>query len=280
MISFGTIPTIAIPFAARTVNLDTAFGLSSDTHNEFATGFTTEKGTPNPQKPITRHDLNQLGFICTIGSFLTQSGYQPDFSHMPVGGWPKDAILTDTSGGTVKEFINTVDNNVSTPNLSSDTASVSSGWVPLWRYNQFNFFPDYDNKSLLWEQTVSSFKDDTIYSVNIANKWVLVSVTVGNWDSIGTWNHTWDSYNIQVSIKGNNQSQGIPIHNIYLYESKTTTRLIPVSGVLEVKIPAEIGIDMSRYGKITVKVEQFEMASIDSQVYDIRRDLSTFVTAS
>jgi hypothetical protein len=108
MTIFRTIPTVTLPFATGAIDVSSGNGPATYSIQE---GLSPLLGAPNRNEPLTRHHLNQIGFLSTIGIFLHQSGYQPGFNHMPAGGWPKGAILTDFTNGVVQEFVNTIENN-------------------------------------------------------------------------------------------------------------------------------------------------------------------------
>ena len=166
------------------------FGIS-DKGKELPSGnqFGPEYATPaaNGGLRITRHNMNALGYLSTLATFLDRAGYQFGWRDMSaVGGYPKGAIVTRTNHGWFEQYINLEDNNTNEPvyeELLTDASVAEKGWKPLFSLNQFNFFPNYESMEQIAELTVLPSLPLNGTKVDLATPgWVLVKRTVDNWD--------------------------------------------------------------------------------------------------
>ena len=264
MKTFRTIPTITLPFA--TGNIDITSGDVSDTNRDYYLGLSPLLGAPNKNAVLTRHHLNMIGFLSTIGIFLHQSGYQPGFNHMPLGGWPKGAILTDFTNGVVQEFVNTVENNQEKPAGLGETViqDESNGWLPLWKFEQFNFFPDFSSKTVLWENKQTKFAEATEFTTQIPQGWYELSVGIELTDSnflIPMQNPV--SFAITVFMGTNSsiikQNKTSPLYSIPITHTPITSRLFPGEGWLRIVIPQDYDNFLTNKIKLTVTLSQYTM---------------------
>ena len=264
MTIFRSIPTISLPFATGNIDITNGAGISyvSEGYN----GLSPLLGAPNKNAVLTRHHLNMLGFYSTIGIFLHQSGYQPGFNHMPEGGWPKGAILTDFTNGVVQEFVNTEENNQAKPEGLGETViqEMSNGWQPLWRFNQFNFFPEFSSKTVMWETKQTKFAEQTEYITQIPQGWYEVAVGLELIDPdflIPMLNPL--GFGVEVfmgtssaTVKNNKTS---PLYSIPLTHTPVTTRLFPGEGWLRIVIPSDKENLLINKIKLTVSLSRYEM---------------------
>ena len=230
MTSFGEYPTINAPFGSEDSQIEipsSEFGFSSAMSVPVANGGTR----------ITRHQMNGAGYLATLGAFLDRLGYP--YGHKPIGigtsndGYPKGAIVTQfTDDGELREWINQEDNNTQYPpeRVILDNNQEVNGWRPLWRMNQFNFFPDYSNKKLLkkFEFTPSQYSN-TVEVPSSTPGWILVRRTIENWDDLSPYNK-FIGVGLEVELVPylvpNTADDNFAIQ---MYEGKVATRLLPCS---------------------------------------------------
>ena len=272
MTSFGEIPWVPLPFATYDVNKTIALGKDDVEMNHwFTDGLSPKLGTPQKNGiALTRHHLNKIGFAATIGCFLDQCGYQPGFDHMPVGGWPKGAIITDTTGSQVKEWVNTIENNQTIPDeLSSTEAKASNYWRPLWGARLFDFFPEFENEEEVWSNTFTSpIAAITQEITNTGSAWFKIVRTWEKWDAIvdskETLSQSGSSIDIFPYMKVNGSDEikksYAPIVTIANVEGATVSRLFPMTGSFSISIPK---IETNRLGKLTVSVVRYPTAQTE-----------------
>ena len=222
------IPWVPLPFATYDINKSIALGKNdSEVAHWIVDGLSPRLGAPQKNGvALTRHHLNKIGFAATIGCFLDQCGYQPGFSHMPAGGWPKDAIITEIVDGEVREWLNTVENNIAKPEVPKGEmgmAAPSNGWKPIWGVSQFDMSPDYERAEevLQTQLTYSGYAKDFTFEETV---WLSVTRTIDNWEATTT------NTKVPVTITHRN----LPVVSITAQEGPTVTRMIPVCGTISV----------------------------------------------
>lgn len=166
------------------------FGLS-DNGKELPNGnqFGPEYATPvsNGGLRITRHNMNALGYLATLATYLDMAGYQFGWRDLSaVGGYPKGAIVTRTNYGWFEQYLNLEDNNTKEPiykDLLTDASVAENGWKPLHSLKEYNFFPNYESMEQIAELTVLPSLPLNRSKVDLATPgWVLVKRTIDNWD--------------------------------------------------------------------------------------------------
>ena len=248
------VPVIIYPFGLR--DLDRA---PFPTY-EIANGLSIGKCAPNGK--FSRHDFNMIGYIATMGSFLDRAGYQPGFDFMPASGYPKGAILTSTAGNRVVEYLNTVEANTYFPTIS-ERAEASSNWVPLWNDKQFDFFPNFDDRTVLKEMVVTSSSPSQTLTLDGGVGWYLITRTVENWDDLTDATRAGAYFDIRIMAmkeqsSGTEQAYEWEYNQIHLYEGQTATRIIPVTGQIKISIPSFL----SSVGPVSIQVVKFGMEEI------------------
>lgn len=153
----------------------------------------------NGGSKLTRQQMNRLGYISTIGSYLMQCGIPVSFSRGvsdAIGGYPMGAILKyiDEENGIVNDVISLVDDNTNDfrdtpyhyePNVAYDDGDV----VRVYDQSvgsKINFYkcnePVSANDNTSWSDVVGSFslidEDDagiTHVGPTSTNKWKFVN---------------------------------------------------------------------------------------------------------
>lgn len=178
MESFGTFPYLTTPFGVG----DMALHIPDD-----GRGFRPQLASPSQKDSLKldRHLMNGVGYLATLGLYLDSIGYRYPYSSWvstQIHGYPKGAIVTDTSGF---EWINTKENNEQDyPDSNiSDYSYESQGWQPVYKIRNFSFWPDYNKRTLILSRTFSQ-KTYTTLKVTVPNKWILVRRTITNWDTL------------------------------------------------------------------------------------------------
>lgn len=268
MTGFGTIPHVSMPFGIDDANMIVPLGSSIGGGNlPLTQGINPEHSAPGGN-PITRHHMNGIGFLATIGGFLQQAGYQPSFDTPPTGGWPKNAIVTDVSGGDVREYLNTQDNNdspfIGTGGLNPETSfEEDEGWIPIWSARRFNFFPNYDDREIVFRKTFSPGESNFYQKVASSTMgWFLVSRTLDHYDDMTEEQKMnlvgWTNYNLGIHLQGLYYDYDGGQNTINLYEGKVASRLIPCNGDIKLSQSAP----SESLGDITVTVTRFGMEDI------------------
>ena len=268
MTGFGTIPNISLPFGISDANMLVPLGYQQHAADDYSkTNLTLSSGLDNVHSapggnPITRHHMNGIGFLATIGGFLQQAGYQATFDKEPTGGWPKGAIVADVSGGDVREYLCTKD-NASAPFIGTGglnpIAQEDDSWKPVWDYQQFNFFPNYDDREIVFKKTLNPGKGSLSATISETRGWFLVSRTFDAWDDIPENNKKYlEGPRLEIRLNGMKYAYEIDQNSIDFYEGATASRLIPCNGSMNLVMsePPE------SYGNVTVTVTKFGMEDI------------------
>lgn len=152
MTTFDNIPLILTPFADN--DEDKVFSF-------FQSGITRQMTVPteNGGARLTRHQLNGLGYLATLGAFLDRVGYpygRERLDPTTFGGYPKGAILTTQDNNLVREYVSLVDNNMHPlPTESSDGTYVGNEyWAPTIPTESASFFPDFSGSKYGSEVTI------------------------------------------------------------------------------------------------------------------------------
>lgn len=227
---------------------------------DIQNGISVQDCAPNGK--LTRHKFNTIGYIATMGSFLDRAGYQPGFDFRPASGYPKGAILTSIKDNRVVEYLNTVEANTYIPTII-DRAEESSGWVPVWNDKQFDFFPNFDDRTVLKEMVVTSSSPSQTLTLDGGVGWYLITRTVENWDDLTDATRAGAYFDIRIMAMklqsiGTEQAYEWEYNQIHLYEGQTATRIIPVTGQIKISIPAFL----SSVGPVSIQVVKFGMEEI------------------
>lgn len=277
MTNFGKFYLLCSPFGAA------YFGKNGWTEDgEWPTYFTKANATPvgNKGNPISRDLMNRVGYLATIGPYLDRIGYpfgtEPPFdlnsgSNEGSNGYPRGAIVSiwDDTQKRVREYVSLHDNNTNprpwvesnSENADSDTTvpmEEEGHWKPLFKMEQYNFFPDYSNRIELLNEDVISQKKD--FSVEVPRGgWICVTRTIGNWDDLtlemkgGVESNT-SAPTVQISLSNEFLT---PLY-IQVQEGKTASRFFPF-GTRSFNIlagnPDAIKADGVGYGPLNIKVE-------------------------
>ena len=172
-------------------------------------------------KMFTRHEMNELGYLATIGSFLTQCGYRPRYSKAfakSIGGYPKGAVL-DCSPSTNTAYrytiVSQIDDNLIVPTLSgedeegdqtwhySDT-SETAPWRLVYRNDTISFFPDYSTKKLVKKMELGSARSTISFTVDaVVPQWVYVERSYSGFGKATYDQVAQDSSLVKVNVGGN-----------------------------------------------------------------------------
>ena len=149
---------------------------------------------------ITTEQMNALGYLATIGSYLIRMGYP--FGNQPIEwpvdnngtsamGYPKGAIVSVLyDDGYVREYISKVDNNTNTLpwDLRTNSSNPEDGtidesyeneyWKPIISKTQFNFYPDYESPTTT---NISITSSQELNRTIEHNGWIEVKRTIPNY---------------------------------------------------------------------------------------------------
>ena len=209
--------------------------------------FGKDYSTPisNGGRRVSRHELNGLGYLATLGTFLDSYGYQPEWRDLSaIGGYPKGAIVSKIDNNGVRQYVNLEDGNTKEPQFEdalTDASSEENGWKPLFRTKEYNFFPDYDSKELIWEYHVTPSNPLAGKEIAIAEPgWVLVERSIDNWEDAL---ESFTSSEMQVKLMWTNENyvslapyagnalyyHGADAFTIKLMEGQKSSRFYPCS---------------------------------------------------
>ena len=301
---FGKYSLPNVPFAANYFGKDgywigdpESADDAPENDRSMPTEFTKANCVPASMggKPITRHMMNKLGYLATIGSFLDRIGYPYgnvplDWNHLPskenVGGYPKGAIITiyDEEKKVTRQFQSLVDNNVNTDpwdyatgtlgeaNADADTMTfwTSRGyWKPLFRLNEYNYFPDYSTKIEIFNESVYT---TTKFNLTVENPgWLYVRRYIPDWDSISKDKFIVNPTSMSVDITPVTGTVGATVGTTIMpYEGVEATRLLPYGAcTLEIIIRNSLGVvsqdNTQSAGTVNVTIYQLGFESSDTQ---------------
>ena len=237
MTSFGAYPTVTTPFGASDadIQIPEANGISQQDACPYANGGTQ----------ITRHQMNGIGYLATIGAYLDRLGYSYGYTYGV--RYPKGAIVTifDPSTNRISEYLNTQDDNGNAPanitQITEDNQETSyNGWVLLNRVTEHSFFPDYTNRELIESFKLTAGESNTVNITPNQAGWVLVTRTIEGWDSL--------SIEQKLALGMNGVEVRLGIYSIYQwnsddeitirqYEGATASRFLPCPEVLPIRVP-------------------------------------------
>ena len=145
MTNFDNIPLVLTPFADNDAQKDFSF---------FESGITRQMTVPdaNGGAKFTRHQMNGIGYLATLGAFLDRIGYpygKERLDPTSFGGYPKGAILMTQENGHVREYISLIDNNIHPlPTEAEDgTYQGNEYWAPTIPTESASFFPDFSSQA-------------------------------------------------------------------------------------------------------------------------------------
>lgn len=143
---FDNIPLVLTPFADGDSQKDFSF---------FESGITRQMTVPteNGGARFTRHQMNGIGYLATLGAFLDRVGYpygKERLDPSSFGGYPKGAILMTMDDNLVREYVSLVDNNTHPlPRESADGTYVGDEWwAPTIPTESASFFPSFASASV------------------------------------------------------------------------------------------------------------------------------------
>ncbi|MBO6031939.1 MAG: hypothetical protein J6Q22_10900 [Prevotella sp.] len=154
---------------------------------------------------LTRHHMNALGFLSTLGTYLDSYGYQPEWRDLSaIGGYPQGAVVSKIDSNGIKKYVSLKDNNTNEPqfeDILTDESGEENGWKPLFKTKEYNFFPDYESKEKIWEYHVTPSLPLNFTTIEITSPgWILMERRIDNWDEVvvSTANeslrNSWDGY--------------------------------------------------------------------------------------
>ena len=249
------VPAVVYPFGINDIQKLQFLGF------DIANGLSESQCAPNGL--MTRHQFNAIGYIATMGSFLDRAGYQPGFSSgiAQTLGYPKGAILTDIRNNRVIEFLNTVEGNKYIPNYPydfSDTADDASGWTPVWHENQFSFYPDFDDRTVVLETVVNTSESSDPYTLAASEGWYMVTRTIENWDELTDVQRAGGHFSITITpVTSTTYAFQNEYCRINLYEGKTASKLFPASTDFKVSVSSQTSI-----GPVSLQVVRFGMEGL------------------
>lgn len=255
--AYGKYPRMGAPFGAHDPLADTT-----------VTQITEEMSVPYSAGGvgISRHALNGIGYLATIGGYLDSVGYPYGFNEdVAVKGYPKGAIVSNFDGKTLREYVSLKDNNTSTelPDTIYDDTEETS-WAPLQTGNNYNYFPDFSKGSKMFEKSVSSTETisvpiTTSCWVDIRRKFVYKNdysiLQKLGFMNAGKVNYLQIGSNSTYRNKGENNSMAYDDFCIWASEGESSSRFLPVSA------------DMSLYANISQKVYSDVEFSMNIQVW-------------
>lgn len=164
---YDNIPLVVSPFAAYDSQKDYSF---------YKDGITRQMTVPaeNGGARFTRHQMNGIGYLATLGAFLDRVGYpygRERLDPSSFGGYPKGAILMTQEDGCVREYVSLIDNN--THALPVETNGEYKGnewWAPTIPTDSASFFPSFADPTVFSSFTMGpiSFDKDAYKTVDIS----------------------------------------------------------------------------------------------------------------
>lgn len=227
MVNFGEYPKINAPFAMKDPDKYLV---------GYASGLDVNKATPvyNGGTQITRHDLNGLGYLATVGAYLDRIGYS--YGSYSSGGtdisYPKGAILTVFNGETVEEWVSLQDNNSARPLYNfteSDYDRSNLAWKPIYEVKNYNFFPDYSSRKLLDKISVNPGNPFQLDIKNDEYGWLLVQRSFEGWEDVTAEERMSERNDCEVIVQwGTSPVWSAAELEISPYEGERASRLIPL----------------------------------------------------
>jgi len=237
MVDFGSFPSVTTPFAAADMGIqqpDVRFGITAAESCPYANGGTQ----------ISRHQMNGIGYIATLGAFLDRVGYP--YGYQAGISYPVGAIVTqfDRTKNRILEFVNTVDENTEEPptNLSEIEDSgerTIRGWTFIHRLNDYSFFPSYENRKLVKTLKVKSGNGESFNYEPESGGWVLVTRTISNWDELEVnqiFGITYDTVSVRLGVYSIYQRSSDDEMTIQQYEGAEASRFLPCPSVLPITV--------------------------------------------
>lgn len=259
-------PGIASPFANGDVFRDYEF---------YKDGFTAQLLAPVSQggKPFNRHMLNGLGYLATVGTFLSEVGYPFETAKVSeiaekFGGYPKGAIVnTINENGWVVEYRSLVDDNTNPIPDFDEVAHIpvaNEFWQPLYETIQLVGVPNYGSviKSTMQTVVVDSMVDNTFIVLldEIPDDAMIVaSRTISNFDNLEKINLIYGAPTITCSVK-NADGTSVELGSMPLSNGMTDMQVFPVPANSSV-IVSSTNYNTAVYGDITVSINAYSMSA-------------------
>lgn len=173
MTSFDNIPVVTTPFADDDTQKDFSF---------LGGGIDSKMTVPTETGGLrfTRHQMNGIGYLATIGAFLDRIGYpygKERLDPSAFGGYPKGAILMTQDDDFCREYMSRIDNNTHPlPKEASDgTYEGDEYWQPTIPTSSASFFPNMGIRNVIWSGTIKGRANGSLDSGNVPGQDVLVS---------------------------------------------------------------------------------------------------------
>lgn len=241
METLGTYPAITTPFAAGDSDIqfpDVNFGLTAEDACPYSNGGTQ----------ISRHKMNGLGYLATLGAFLDRIGYP--YGYTEGVSYPKGAIVSqyDEKNGRVVEYLNTKDNNTERPIDSVIITEIEeradlrlNGWTPVGRVASHSFFPDYGSKTRIGGLSVDAGHSGTATVVPPSGGWMLVTRTIDGWDGLDVRQRLgigYETVDVQIGYTGYDHGfySNLQYMLISQYEGGTASRFLPCPKEIPIKV--------------------------------------------
>lgn len=207
MTGFPKVDVIPCPFAQDDVRRTHIITGPSNTEINFKTAIPPGFSVPasNGGSRFSRHMMNQLGYLSTLGAYLDQMGYAHTFNKSfcaEIGGYPKGTILKhitykeDADGEMIPDRVRDVismqeDNTVDFVEDPSVIDNEVDG-VVWWKYVKHDviygsWIPDYENAELILYKTVGT--NETYKSPAIMfneSGWLFLKVHINGFKNIAT----------------------------------------------------------------------------------------------
>lgn len=236
MTKFGEYPVIRTPFGAGDRNIempDILNGISEKEACPYANGGTQ----------ISRHKMNGIGYIATLGAFLDRLGYP--YGYVEGLSYPKGAIVSiyDDQNATMKEYINTIDNNTLSPDVFGDsidpTDRVTNGWKAIHKVNSYSFFPDYSNRTLIKtiKTTSKNTSEETISPES--GGWILATRIIEGWeefDSAQRLGLGYSEVSVRLGVSSAYQYLSSDSFEIKHYEGGEASRFFPSPTIFPIRV--------------------------------------------
>ena len=258
MTNFNNIPLVLTPFADADSSKDYSF---------FQSGVTRQMTVPteNGGARFTRHQMNGIGYLATLGAYLDRVGYpygKERLDPTTFGGYPKGAILMTQENGIVREYVSLVDDNTHPlPTEEEDGTYVGNEWwAPTIPTESTSFYPNFSDVKFTGQITIgpiaygkSAYQDMTISDTG----WYSITRTFSNdsWGQIPLSGVVQLSqYLFSIEIQGDGLSNGVWVR---LEQQDgilgaTSTCLVPISKGNTIRFNA-----YNRYFDATNKTELY-----------------------
>lgn len=255
------VPTIEMPFAYQDPMRDYSF---------YKTGVTPAMTAPatNGGSRFTRHQMNGIGYLASLGTFLWQCGYpfsREDVTKVSsaIGGYPKGAIVyTIDSSGYLVEYISKVDDNTNPlPESSGTLPEENDYWAPLYETVYQATVPNYETTTSTVQETFSaSYSDgDTAFNLemNVTEPtMVVVECTIAQWANLNKLLTVFGAPSIIVQAQYGSSSP-VTIGKLQIENSGTAVLSVPMGSGKVIVSSQNYNYDV--YGDVTVTMNAYRM---------------------